>query len=84
MLTNEMKRHAMIVALKAKYGDLKSFRFLKFTIYFVNKIRRELKKEDRSVLSLSKRKNHSKRSDFMRMPEFFKTFTKTLKTCHEN
>ena len=35
MLTNEMKRHAVIVALKADHGDLEIARFLKIARSFI-------------------------------------------------
>ena len=44
MLTNELKRHAVIVALKANHGGLEIARFLKVARSFVHKIREELEK----------------------------------------
>ncbi|XP_036369808.1 zinc finger protein 22-like [Octopus sinensis] len=49
ILTNEMKRHAVIVALIANHGDLEISRFLKVARSFVHKIRCELEKEDGNV-----------------------------------
>ena len=46
MLTNEMKRHSEIVALKADHGDLEIAHFLKVTRSFVHKICKELEKEN--------------------------------------
>ena len=54
MLTTEMKRHAVIVALKADYGDLEIARFLRVARSFVYKIRKEL--ETDNVMSVSKGK----------------------------
>jgi hypothetical protein len=39
-LTQEMKRHAVIVALNAKHSDLEISRFLKVARSFVFKVRR--------------------------------------------
>ena len=55
-LTNEMKRHDTIVTLKVDHGHLESARFLRVTRSFVHKIRKELKKENDKVMSVSKRK----------------------------
>ena len=44
MLTNEMKRHDMIVTLKADQGNLKIARFNRVARSFVHKIRKELEK----------------------------------------
>ena len=49
MLTNEMKRHAVIVALKADHGDLEIACFLRVARLFVYKIRKELEKENKNV-----------------------------------
>ena len=56
-LTNEMKRHALIVVLKAHHGDLEIVRCLRVAISFVHKIRKELEKEIDNVTFISKRKN---------------------------
>ena len=55
-LTNEMKRHDTIVALKVDHGHLESARFLRVTRSFVHKIRKELEKENDEVTSVSKHK----------------------------
>ena len=46
MLTNEIKRHALIVLLKADHRYLEIARFLRVTRLFVHKIRKELEKEN--------------------------------------
>ena len=49
MLTNEMKRQAMIVAFEADHGDLEIARFLRVARSFVHKIHKELEKEKLNV-----------------------------------
>ena len=71
MLTNEMKRHAVIVALKADHGDLEIEHFLRVARSFVHKICKELEKENDNGMSISKhKKKHFTRSDSMRTSEF--------------
>ena len=55
-LTNEIKRHAVIVALKANHGDLEIAHFLRVARSFVHKIHKELEKENNNVMSVSKHK----------------------------
>ena len=57
MQINEMKRHAVIVTLKADHGDLDIACFLRVVITFVHKISKELEKENDNVMSVSKREN---------------------------
>ena len=54
MLTNEMKRHPVIVVSKADHGDLKIARFLSVARSFADKIRKEIEKENDNVMSGSK------------------------------
>ena len=78
MLANEMKRHAMIGALKADLGDLEIACFIRVARSFVPGIRIELKKkkkrkenENKNVISVTKgKKNHSTRSESRRTLEF--------------
>ena len=78
-LTNEMKRHAVIVALKGYHRDLEIARFLRVARSFVLKIRKELEKENDSVMSVSKHeKKHSTRSDSMRISEFIHKVKQTI------
>ncbi|XP_036370217.1 uncharacterized protein LOC118768217 [Octopus sinensis] len=79
ILTNEMKRHAVIVALIANHGDLEISRFLKVARSFVHKIRCELEKEDGNASPVSKRKKHSKRSDSIRTPEFIQEVKQNIR-----
>ena len=58
LLTNEMKRHVVIMALKADHGDLEIARFLRVARSFVHKLRKELEKENDNVMSVSKRKKN--------------------------
>ena len=46
MLTNEIKRHIVIVVLMANHGDLEIARFLRVARSFVLNIRKELEKEN--------------------------------------
>ena len=55
-LTNEMKSHAVIVALKGDRRDLEIARFLRVERSFIHKINKELEKENDNV-SILKRKN---------------------------
>ena len=57
MLTNDMKRHAVIVVLNADHGDLEIVRFLRVARSFVHKMHKELEKENGDLMSESKRKN---------------------------
>ena len=45
-ITSKMKRHAVIVSIKAKHIDFKIARFLKLARSFVCKVRKELKGYD--------------------------------------
>ena len=85
LLTNEMKRHVVIVSLKVDHGDLEIARYLRVARLFDHKIRKELKKENDIVISVSKKKKkkkkHSTRSDLLRTPEFI---LKVKQTIDEN
>ena len=70
MLTNEMKRQAIIVALKANRGDLEIAHFLRVARFFVHEIRKDLEKENDDIMSVSKCKKHSTCSNSMRTSEF--------------
>ena len=78
MLINEMKRHVVIVALKADHGDLEIACFLRVARSFVHKIHKELGKENENVMSVSKHKKYSTHSDSMRTPEFIHKVKKTI------
>ena len=62
-LTNEMKRHIVIVILRADYEDLEITCFLRVARSFVHKICKDIEKENDDVMSLSKYKKHSTCSD---------------------
>jgi inhibitor of nuclear factor kappa-B kinase subunit alpha len=70
MLSNEMKRHAVIVAIHAEHADTEIAVFLKLARSFVHKVRAELEDSQGDVASVAKRKLHATRSDNMRTPEF--------------
>ena len=69
-INNEMKRHAVIVSIKAKHSNLEIARFLKVARSFVCKVRKELNENNGDELATSKRKQHCQRSDSLRTPEF--------------
>ena len=72
----EMKRYAVVVALK--YDHLEIANFLRIARSFVHKIRKELEKENYNVMSVSKRKKHSTRSDSMITPKFIHKVKQTI------
>ena len=55
-LTQEMKRHAVIVAIHANHSDLEISQFLNVARSFVHKVRRRLEVSDDNVESVAKRK----------------------------
>ena len=65
-LTQEMKRHAVIVAVHAKHSNLEISQFFNVTRSFVHKVRRELEASDGNVGSVVKRRKHKPRSDSVR------------------
>ncbi|KAM0736931.1 hypothetical protein ACS0PU_000024 [Formica fusca] len=69
-LTQEMKRHAVIVAIYAKHTDLEISNFLNCARSFVHKVRRELEASDGDTQSVAKRKKHEERSDTIRTTQF--------------
>ena len=81
ILTNKIKGHAVIVVLKAVHGDLEIAYFLRVARSFVHKIRKELEKENDNVMSVSKHKKNSIRSDSMRTSRFIH---KVKQTTDEN
>ena len=56
MLTNEMERYGVIVALKANNGDLEIACFLRVARLLVYQIRKELEKKNYNLMSVSKHK----------------------------
>jgi len=69
-LTQEMKRHAVIVAIHANHSDLEISQFLNVARSFVHKVRRGLEVSDDNVESVAKRKKHEGRSDTVRTSQF--------------
>ena len=59
MLTNEIKKHSVIEAVKAYDGDLEIACFLRVARSFVHKIHKELEKENDNITSVSKPKKTS-------------------------
>lgn len=83
MLTQEMKRHAVIVAIHAEHSDVEIARFLKVARSFVNKVRKELEASGGDVLSVAKRKKHSQRSDIIRTQQFVQQVQEIIDTNPE-
>ena len=69
-ITQEMKRHAVIVAIMAEHSDLQIAQFLKVARSFVFKVLKELKDKNGQISPVAKRKKHQQRSDSIRTPEF--------------
>ncbi|VUZ52516.1 unnamed protein product [Hymenolepis diminuta] len=63
-VTNEMKRHAAMVSLKAKRSNLEIARFLQVARSFVCKVRKELPNENSGdeLATTRRRKEHCQRS----------------------
>ena len=78
MLTQEMKRHAVIVSLKAGHKDLEIARFLKVARSFVYKVRKELEAQDGKVSPVAKRKKHSRCTGSIRTPKFIQQVQKDI------
>ena len=70
ILTQEMKRHAVLVAISAQHSDSEIASFLNVARSFVFKVRHELKTSGGDISSVAKRKKHSRRSDTIRTPDF--------------
>ncbi|XP_025161066.1 uncharacterized protein LOC112589993 [Harpegnathos saltator] len=69
-ITQEMKRHAVIIAICAKHTDLEISNFLNCARSFVHKVRRELEASAGDVETVAKRKKHEERSDTTRNTQF--------------
>lgn len=69
-ITQEMKRHAVIVSIAAGHTNSEIAAFLNVARSFVYKVRRELVDARGNVASTSQRKQHSRRSDSIRTSEF--------------
>ena len=60
-LTQEMKRHIVIVAMHAKHSHLEISKFFNVARSFVHDVRRELEAFDGNVESVDKRRKHKPR-----------------------
>lgn len=69
-VTQEMKRHAIIVVLGTKHGDLQITTFLNVDKFFAYKIRNELLVSGKDVSSVFKQKKHSRISNIVRKIQF--------------
>jgi len=69
-LTQEIKRHAVIVTIHANHSDLEISQFLEVARLFVHKICRELEASDGNVENVAKRKKHEAHSDRVRTSHF--------------
>ncbi|XP_052832121.1 uncharacterized protein LOC128247010 [Octopus bimaculoides] len=78
MVKQEMKRHAVIMVIKAELSNLKIAQFLKVARSFVYKIRKELEAKDENVSSASNRKKHRRRTDTFRTPKFIQQVKQTI------
>ncbi|KAM3174827.1 hypothetical protein ACTXT7_009740 [Hymenolepis weldensis] len=84
-ITNEMKRHALIVFIKAKHRNLKLVGFLKFARSFVRKVRKELLNENNGgeLATTSKRKGHRQHSAHsLTAPEFVRRVHRMMDENH--
>ena len=62
-LTQEMKRHTIIVDIHVKHSDLEISQFFNVARSFFHKVGRELEASDGDVESVAKRRKHKPRSD---------------------
>ncbi|KAM3171948.1 hypothetical protein ACTXT7_015552 [Hymenolepis weldensis] len=75
IITNEMKRHVVIVSIKAKNRNLEIARFLKVSTSYICKVREELDENHEGELAVMRRRKqeHCQRSaDLLRTPEFMR------------
>lgn len=68
-LMQEMKHHAVLVALATNHSELEISTFLNMARCFVYKIKKELVSSGGAVASVAMRNEHSQQSD-VRMPDF--------------
>jgi len=69
-VTQEMKRHAVIITICAKHTDLEISNFLNCARSFVHKVCRESEASAGDVETIAKRKRHEERSDTTRNTQF--------------
>ena len=69
-LTQELKRHAVIVAIHAKHSDLEILQFLNVARSFLHKVRRGLEESDGDVESVGKHRKHKPSADTARTLQF--------------
>ena len=79
-VTQEMKRHAVIVAIHAKHSDLEISQFFNVARSFVHKVRRELEASDGNVESVAKHRKHKPRSDTEHQTLYSNSRTLLVKT----
>ena len=77
-ITQNMKRHTVLVALKAERSDLEIARFLKVARSFVHKVRQDLQSDNGTVSKTAKRKENSTRFDKIRTDDFVKEIKQTV------
>ena len=65
-----MKRHAVIIALKAEHSDTEITHFLKIAQPFVIKVQKKLEAADGDPTSVAKPKTHAQNSNTIRKHEF--------------
>ena len=69
-LTQEMKRHAVTIAIHAEHSDLEISQFFNVARLFVHKVHREFETSDGNVESVAMRRKHKLRSSTVRTPQF--------------
>ena len=69
-LTQEMKRHAVIVAIYVKHSVLEIWKLFNVSRLFFHKVSRELETSNGNGESVAKRRKQKPRSDTVRTPQF--------------
>ena len=77
-VTQEMKRHVVIIAICAKHTDLEISNFLNCARSFVHKVRRELEASASDVETIAKLKRHEECSDITRNTQFVQQVQKIV------
>ena len=81
ILTQQMKRLAVIVSLAAGHTNSEIAAFLKVARSFIFNVRSELKGAGGDMAADAERKRHSQRSDCIRTPEFGNSVQAAIDEC---
>lgn len=81
-ITQEMKRHALIVSLAAGHSDFKMGAFLNVAMSFVFKVRRELDAASGDVATVSHKKRHCHRLVIIKTPAFISSVQAAIDEDH--